>query len=59
MKIILGKNMSFVINHPEKIFPVMLILLNICAAIVYFSCGDVKRGVYWLSAAVLTTCVTI
>lgn len=42
-----------------KLFPSILIALDVLAAVVYFSGGDVKRGVYWLSAASLTICVTI
>jgi hypothetical protein len=41
-----------------KIFPAILIALNICAAVVYFSNGDIKRGVYWVAAATLTYCVS-
>jgi len=42
----------------EKIFPSVLIVLDVCAAVVYACCGDVRHSVYWLSAAVLTTSVT-
>lgn len=42
----------------EKIFPVVLIALDVCAAVVYACLGDVRHAVYWLSAAVLTVCVT-
>lgn len=42
-----------------KIFPAVMILLDVAAALVYFAAGDPKRGVYWIAAAVLTTCVTI
>lgn len=43
----------------SRIFPFILIILDICAALVYFFCGDMKRGIYWIAAAVLTVCVTI
>jgi len=42
----------------EQLFPTLLIVLDIGAAGVYFWQGDYKRGIYWLAAAVLTTCVT-
>jgi len=40
------------------IFPTVLIILNLCASGTYFICGDWKRGIYWIAAAVLTSCVT-
>ena len=42
-----------------KLFPIILIVLDFLAAIVYLWHGDVKHGVYWLSAMSLTICVTI
>jgi hypothetical protein len=42
----------------EKIFPAVLIVLDICAAVVYGWQGDVRHAVYWFSAAVLTITVT-
>lgn len=42
----------------EKIFPTMLIVLDVAAAIVYATKGDVRKIVYWLAAAVLTAVVT-
>ena len=42
-----------------KVFPIALIALDLGAAIVYLSQGDIKRVVYWLSAMSLTICVTI
>lgn len=41
-----------------KAFPLALIVLDICAALVYAYNGDVRRAVYWLAAAVLTITVT-
>ena len=41
-----------------KIFPIVLIGLDIGAAIVYLCCGDVKQAIYWFAAATLTTTVT-
>lgn len=41
------------------IFPCLLIFLDVGAALIYaFADGDIKRGVYWISAAVLTATVT-
>ena len=42
----------------QYFFPIILITLDVWAAVVYACCGDVKRAVYWLAAAVLTSCVT-
>ncbi len=42
----------------EKLFPTLLIILDICAAVGYIPVGDWRKVVYWLAAAVLTTCVT-
>jgi len=41
------------------IFPIVLICLDFGASIVYFINGDIRHGVYWLAAAVLTITVTI
>lgn len=40
------------------IFPAVLILLDVGAAIMCFIGKDYKKGVYWLAAAVLNICVT-
>ncbi|NLW83937.1 MAG: hypothetical protein GXY41_05980 [Phycisphaerae bacterium] len=42
----------------EKLFPTLLIVLDICAAIGYVPSGDWRKVIYWLAAAILTTCVT-
>lgn len=42
----------------EKLFPTLLIILDICAAMAYLPSGDWRRVVYWLAATILTTCVT-
>ena len=42
-----------------QIFPLVLIVLDVGAGVVYaVHDGDVRKCVYWLSAAVLTACVT-
>ncbi|MCM1246791.1 MAG: hypothetical protein NC293_14225 [Roseburia sp.] len=42
----------------EKIFPAILIILQIGAGIVYASQGDCKKAAYWIAAAVLNIAVT-
>ncbi|KKM67863.1 hypothetical protein LCGC14_1466830 [marine sediment metagenome] len=42
----------------EKIFPTILIILDMAAACVYATKGDVRRVVYWLAAAILTAAIT-
>ena len=44
--------------NKAQIVPSILIALNVISAIVYLCHGDVRKTIYWLSAAVLTTCVT-
>lgn len=41
-----------------KLFPTILIVLDVCASLVYLSEGDLRRFVYWTACAVLTTTVT-
>ena len=41
-----------------KIFPTVLIILDVCAAIPYMAEKDLRMTVYWLSAALLTFSVT-
>lgn len=42
----------------EKIFPLILIILDVAAAVVYACKTDWKMAVYWIAAAVLNICVT-
>ena len=42
----------------NKLFPTILIILDICAAIGYIPDGDWRKVVYWLAAATLTYTVT-
>lgn len=44
--------------HITKLFPLILILLDVAAAGVYAAHGDWKRLVYWLAAATLTATVS-
>ncbi len=36
----------------------MLIIFDLCAALGYVPCGDWRKVVYWVAAAILTFCVT-
>jgi hypothetical protein len=42
----------------DRVFPICLITLNLCASVTYLIGGDIKRSIYWIAAAVLTACVT-
>lgn len=42
----------------DKVFPILLIILNIGASIVYAYNRDFKMAIYWLAAAVLNITVT-
>ncbi len=42
----------------ERLFPTLLIALDVCAAAGYVPAGDWRKVVYWLAAATLTTVVT-
>lgn len=41
-----------------KIFPTLLIALDLGAAVVYGISGDWRKVVYWIAAAVLSASVT-
>ena len=43
---------------PEQILPLLLIIIDVLAAIVCFVQKDARRGIYWLAAAVLNVTVT-
>ncbi len=42
----------------KYIFPVILIALDLGAAVMYGISGDVKKVIYWIAAAVLNAAVT-
>lgn len=42
----------------NKIFPTILITLDIFAGIMCYVTGDLKKAVYWVAAAVLNITVT-
>lgn len=41
-----------------RLFPGVLVVLDLCAAAVYTFHLDWRRAIYWFAAAVLTVCVT-
>lgn len=44
--------------EPQQILPLVLIIIDIAAAIVCFVQNEPKKGIYWLAAAVLSWTVT-
>lgn len=42
----------------EHLFPIVLIALDIGAAFVYLSAGNLRLTIYWTAAAVLTASIT-
>ena len=42
----------------QRLFPTLLIVLDVCAAAGYVPTGDWRKVVYWLAAAILTAMVT-
>jgi len=42
----------------NKMFPTLLIIMDLCAAIAYAPSGEWRRVVYWVAAAVITASVT-
>jgi len=49
---------EFIIEHRTQIFPSILIVLDVVAAIFYMYDSNIRMAIYWLSAAILTTTVT-
>lgn len=43
---------------PEQILPLVLILIDLGAALVYAFQKDFKKAIYWIAAAVLNVTVT-
>lgn len=41
-----------------QLFPLILIILDFIAAVFYLFNGDIRKMIYWLSAGVLSICVT-
>ena len=41
----------------QYLFPIILIILDICAALAYLIKNDLRMFTYWLAAAVLNICV--
>lgn len=45
-------------NNMVKIFPIILMILDLSAAFAYLFDGDVRHFIYWLAAATLTASIT-
>jgi len=43
----------------KHVFPIILIILDFSASIVYFAHGDIRLGIYWMAAGILTTSITV
>lgn len=43
---------------PTQILPLVLIAINLCAALVCLIHKDYKKAIYWVAAAVLNVTVT-
>lgn len=43
---------------PTQYLPIANMAMSICASAFYFYKGDIRHGLYWLSAFVLTGSVT-
>jgi hypothetical protein len=53
-----GSWQSGVHMEPTKLFPIVLIALDLMASAVYAYHWDIRRTIYWFAAAVLTAAVT-
>lgn len=42
----------------KTFFPILLMVLDAAAAVVYFYQGDWRRGLYWLCATIIIYTVT-
>ncbi len=42
----------------HKLFPPLLTILDVCAAVGYLPTGDWRKVIYWLAAATLTAVIT-
>lgn len=51
------RNANNQLHMNGKLFPTIIIILMVCAAVVYLCTGNVKSGIFWLSLAVANTCV--
>lgn len=58
MSLITAKEFIVKLICSEKIFPTLLILLDVGAAIAYAKSKDWRKVIYWIAAAVLNITVT-
>jgi len=42
----------------NKLFPTILIILDVVASVIYYTEYDWRKGTYWFAAAVLTFVIT-
>jgi hypothetical protein len=43
---------------PSRVFPAIMLMLNVCAAGGYALGGDWRQCIYWLAAATCLVCIT-
>jgi hypothetical protein len=43
---------------PSRVFPAIMLVLNVCAAGGYALGGDWRQCIYWLAAATCLVCIT-
>ena len=43
---------------PTYIFPIVMIVMDVGAAVMCVAAKDYKKAIYWVAAAVLNACVT-
>ncbi len=41
-----------------KVYPIISMTLNLLASIAYFYNGDIRHGIYWIAACILTASIT-
>lgn len=51
-------NIAIEFFKSPKLFPNLMILLSLCAAVRYGFALDLRHTVYWIGSAVIITCVT-
>ena len=42
----------------DKAFPLIIIVLSVCAGVVYLFAGNMRKGLFWLFAAGVNICAT-
>lgn len=44
--------------HRTQIFPLILIVLMMCAGLMYAADGNMRKMIYWMAAAILNLAIT-